>query len=196
MTLAASHRNPRTRSPATEPGGVSSAGRSRGRWRSRRLGRGLSVRRRHATRRRGLLADQAPPLRGHRGARGLRRGHRRPGGDRRAHRPAGVCHFRACDLAARGLLKARASAVFAPPAIVGAAAMVPAAAIATTTRPQGAQPMAQCPALSSSATIVAASAIRWSLAQGGPIAARGPSRISSARSASLLTARASTSLAS
>lgn len=103
---------------------------------------------------------------------------------------------RACDLAARGLITARASAVFAPPAIVGAAAMVPAAAIATTTRPQGAQLMAQRPALSSSATIVAASAIRWSLAQGGPIAARGPSRISSARSASLLTARASTFLAS
>ena len=38
------------------------------------------------------------------------------------------------------------------------------------------------------ATIVAASAIRWSFVQGGPIVARGPCRTSSARSASMLTA--------
>ena len=56
--------------------------------------------------------------------------------------------------------------------------------------------MAQRPPPSSPATTVAASAIRWSFVQGGPIVARGPSRISSARSTSLLTARASTSLAS
>jgi hypothetical protein len=37
-------------------------------------------------------------------------------------------------------------------------------------------------------TIVAASAIRWSFVQGGPIVARGPCRTSSARSASMLTA--------
>ena len=36
------------------------------------------------------------------------------------------------------------------------------------------------------ATIVAASAIRWSFVQGGPIVARGPCRTSSARSASML----------
>ena len=46
------------------------------------------------------------------------------------------------------------------------------------------------------ATIVAASAIRWSLAQGGPSVARGPCSTSSARSARMLAARASTSLAS
>ena len=38
------------------------------------------------------------------------------------------------------------------------------------------------------ATIVAASAIRWSFVQGGPILARGPCRASSARPASILTA--------
>ena len=46
------------------------------------------------------------------------------------------------------------------------------------------------------ATIVAASAIRWSFAQGGPIVARGPSRTSSARSPSTPAAWPSTSLAS
>ena len=46
------------------------------------------------------------------------------------------------------------------------------------------------------ATIVAASAIRWSFVHGGPIVARGPSRTSSARSASKPAAWPSTSLAS
>ena len=38
------------------------------------------------------------------------------------------------------------------------------------------------------ARIVAASAVRWSFVQGGPIVARGPCRTSSARSASMLAA--------
>lgn len=46
------------------------------------------------------------------------------------------------------------------------------------------------------ATIVAARAIRWSFAQGGPSLARGPCSTSSARSARMLTAWPSTSLAS
>ena len=50
--------------------------------------------------------------------------------------------------------------------------------------PSGASWRRRCSQRAQSATIVAASAIRWSFVQGGPIVARGPCRTASARSAS------------
>ena len=117
---------------------------------------------------------------------------REPDGNDSAHRNN---HRRPSHATARARFRPAASIVSPPtPSILAdpnRTTFMNAAAVLKVVRP-----VRLSEAQGQPATIVAASAIRWSLVQGGPSVARGPCRTSSARSASTAAAWPTTSFAS